>query len=34
MNLFEIYLKDLIQIFEDRFILEEGVYWTYTTDEK
>lgn len=34
MNLFEIYLKDSIQFFEDRFILEEGVYWAYTTDEK
>ena len=21
-------------IFEDRFLLEEGVYWAYTTDEK
>ena len=21
-------------IFEDRFLFEEGVYWTYTTDEK
>ena len=20
-------------IFEDRFLFEEGVYWTYTTDE-
>ena len=20
--------------FEDRFLLEEGVYWRYTTDEK
>ena len=22
------------KIFDDRFIFEEGVYWTYTTDEK
>ena len=22
------------RIFEDRFLFEEGVYWTYTTDEK
>ncbi len=21
-------------IFEDRFLFEDGVYWTYTTDEK
>ncbi len=34
MNTFLIELNDLIQIFEDRFILEEGVYWAYTTDEK
>ena len=25
---------NLYQIYEDRFILEEGVYWRYTTDEK
>lgn len=24
----------LNQIFEDRFLFEEGVYWAYTTDEK
>ena len=24
----------LRSIFEDRFLFEEGVYWTYTTDEK
>ncbi len=34
MNPFQIELNDLIQIFEDRFILEEGVYRAYTTDEK
>ena len=22
------------EIFEDRFLLEEGVYWMYMTDEK
>ena len=22
------------EIFEDRFLLEEGVYWRYMTDEK
>ncbi len=25
---------DLRSIFEDRFLFEDGVYWTYTTDEK
>ena len=24
----------MCQIYEDRFLLEEGVYWRYTTDEK
>ena len=24
----------MCQIYEDRFLLEEGVYWWYTTDEK
>ncbi len=24
----------MYQIYEDRFLLEEGVYWRYTTDEK
>ena len=24
----------MCQIYEDRFLLEEGVYWMYTTDEK
>ena len=26
--------KDLRRIFEDRFLLEEGVCWTHSTDEK
>ena len=26
--------SDLSIIFEYRFLLEEGVYWMYTTDEK
>ena len=34
MNPHLIELNDLIQIFEDRFILEEGVYRAYTTDKK
>ena len=25
---------NLNQIFEDRFLFEEGVYWRYMTDEK
>ena len=29
-----IVLKDLNQIFEDRFIFEEGAYRAYVTDEK
>ena len=33
-NMRKIHSLRLWGIFEDRFILEEGVYWRYMTDEK
>ena len=34
MNIYPKVSSDLRFIFEDRFILEEGVYRAYTTDKK